>query len=832
VSSDSTTPAAKVRKKRGFLGKIRLLLLWIILLLLILLQAPVLPHIVWLGLHFEAWRRDVSLQIGSVEARLFEPIVLKNVVCAKASKTGTTTNTAIERVRLWPLWHNALPKPLSTWIGKIKADPSSPRNLSDAPLQQIELDGVTATFHFYDKATTDAPITFNDWFRSKFDSRDFNPGKICINDAVIELIHRDKQLKLEGVHITLDDLEPGAFRCHSAAVQTPWFSKTFRTLEARTTLDNSEIPRATLSKMALSPELSFDTLSLDLIGLPDGKIKVEADLTAFGGKVYAQGESIAKAQGLNMEIGGSFSTIQIASLANFFALSDAAGGVIKEGNFTFRGNPNQSDDGDLSVRVLADNFQWETRQWDSLILGLSLKEGRLDVPELVLRQGDNQLNLTGTMAIPRAGIPWWRQQFDLKVDAELRNLTNLSALLLPDFKYAAGQLFVRGAVNCTGSADGKKTQYGGQMILNGSNLTWRTAPLDVLHASLIFRGEELQIISTRFSHGADSLWATGAVNLLNPPEYRGEIRADVADLTIYNALIEPVMPVLFAGGGNFEWTGSSSASGHEGKFNIHLKDVRAMDGRATLPLNADMTGTYGKERMDFSKFALSGKTASLEANVGITPKALHLQQIKLNHGSYTALEGEALLALDLWQQWPKVTFSDLLSEDTVNKIQLKATNADLHEIAKLTGIAWPVHGVINGSIQADGTLKAFVLGGGFTISKGLIPFGAKEPAREVEAELALDKITLNIIRCTGLHEADAFTLSGPVNLNNLRAPALALKGDLRTGDKVTTVEFGGTLAHPEMKLILQPEPSAPPATPETPTTAVEAVPTTKAETGS
>lgn len=832
MSSESTPTAPqpqKVRKNRGFLGKIRLLCLWVILLGLILLQAQVFPHLVWLGLHFGAWRRDISLQMGDVEARLFEPVVLKDVVCIQTSKTGASSRVEVSRVRLWPMWHNALPKPLSTWIGKIKSDPAIPRSGSDALLQQIELDGVAATLHFYDEHTKDIPATLSDWLRGKFAATDFKPGKITVRDATLHILHHDKQLKLEGARLTLDDLEPGSFRCQNASIQTPWFSKSFRSLGARTTLENSPSVRATFSGMTLSPELRFDTLGVDLDGLADGKINISADVTAFGGKVSAQGESVAKGREMNLEIGGSFSKIQIASLSNFFTLSDATGGVIKEGNFTFRGNPRHSNDGELYVRILADNFQWETRQWDSLVLGLSLRDGRLNVPTLELRQGDNQLNLSGTLAIPRAGIPWWRQQFDLKVDAELRNLTNLSALLLPEFKYAAGQLFARGAVNCTGSADGKKPEYGGQLILSGSNLTWRTAPLDVLQAALIFRGEELQIISAQFLHGTDFLRATGVLNLLNLPDYRGEIRATVADLTVYQALLAPpIMPVPLAGGGSFEWSGKNSTAGHEGKFNIQLKEFHTLDGRATLPLDADLVGTYGKERMDFSKFALSGKTTSLTANVGITPKALHLQQIKLNHGSYTALEGEALLALDLWQQWPNVTFNDLISEETVNKIQLKANNLDIHEMAKLTGAAWPVQGVVNGSAQADGTLKAFVLGGGFTISKGLIPFGTKEPAREVEAELTLDKTALKITKCAGLHEADAFTLDGTVDLTNLRAPGLALKGEIRTGETITPVEYSGTLAQPEMKLVVRPDPVPPPTPEATTPPAVEAVPSAKA----
>ena len=135
----------------------------------------------------------------------------------------------------------------------------------------------------------------------------------------------------------------------------------------------------------------------------------------------------------------------------------------------------------------ATNFQWESRQWDSLTFGGSLMDRRLQVSKLNLHQGHNQLNLSGEMALPMPGVQWWHNEFTCDLSAKIENMTELSALLLPEFKFAAGKATIDGSIR------GRNKQFNGQLIVSGSRLTWRNAPIENLHAAVKLEGNECQI---------------------------------------------------------------------------------------------------------------------------------------------------------------------------------------------------------------------------------------------------------------------------------------------------------------------------------------------------
>jgi hypothetical protein len=62
--------------------------------------------------------------------------------------------------------------------------------------------------------------------------------------------------------------------------------------------------------------------------------------------------------------------------------------------FAFRGLPKNVREATTRVYLEATNFQWESRQWDSLVLGAELVDRRLQVHDFVLEQGHNRLTLS------------------------------------------------------------------------------------------------------------------------------------------------------------------------------------------------------------------------------------------------------------------------------------------------------------------------------------------------------------------------------------------------------------------------------------------------------
>jgi hypothetical protein len=586
-STDAGQPGPPTaRRKRGLLGKIRLGALCVILVLLTAVQAPVFPHIVGALLQFGAWRNGVSLDIGQINATPFEPIVLRDTVWTYRAESGAVTRLEIRRARAWLAWSNLFPEPVSGWIRSAATTAHfHPIGRNGLWFQELELDGLTAKLSL-PSHTADEPNESRQtrWLRSAFGRSNPRPGILTVRNADLIVERADDYFWMSGAHFTLGEIAPGTIRAQQVVWKAGSVKNVFRDVRGRTSLQDS---RATFAGLRLAPDVLVQTFAISVRDIAAGRVALSTQLAAFGGSIEAETETWIEDKQLHFDVNVPFSKINVAGLAGFLGLSDAAGGIINEGRFSFRGTPRDFTRGEATIRIAAGSFQWESRQWDSLVAGLSLFDQRLQIPELRLRQGGNQLTLKGSMALPQGGAPWWERQFDFKVDADIRNLTDLSALVMPDFKYAAGQLFVRGSVSGTGAQDGRPATFEGQLIASGNDLQWRTAPIDMLQAALLFHGRELQIITAQFFHGDDYLRGSGSISL-GDGSYSGEWRLSTRDLATYKTVLTPyLLPVPLGGGVNVTWSGKGAASKHEGNFTARLERFHLLGPGGTLPLDAE-----------------------------------------------------------------------------------------------------------------------------------------------------------------------------------------------------------------------------------------------------
>ncbi len=774
------SPGRKPRRRRGFLAKVRVLLLWLVLVLLVAVQAPVFPHVIHGILKLDAWRKGISIQVGAVEGSLFDPVVLRDSVWSYRSETGAITRIEAKRTRAWFAWSNIFPEPFSRWIRSgAEAVGFEPAGKNGIWFQRLEVSGVSAKISLpTDGEDSPEPVSWQ-WFRSS-PGEDWlrAPGTVSIRDADLTLVRGNDWVRADDVRIRLGRIEPGAVHAAQIAWDIHGSAQTFRDVRGRTTLEGS---RATFSGLALGPDVRVKSFSAGLADLATGRLSFQAELDAFGGTLATSAETTPRDRQLRVDVNGTFDGIQLAPLGRFIGRNEAAGGVLKKGGFTFRGNPRDFTRAEANVRFDADNFQWDNRQFDRLALGMSLLDQRLHIHEFKLLQGENQLVLSGAMALPQTGVPWWRRQFDFTVNADVRDLTGLAALVLPEFKFVAGQLFVRGAINGTGHAGGKPPTYGGQLILSGGGIKWRSAPLDVLNAALVLHERELQIINAQFLHGDDYLRGVGKISLAGDGAYEGIVRLSARDLAEYQTLLgPPVLPSPPGGRTVIDWQGSGKAAKHEGKFKARLAGVGILGGkgaRPTHPLDATIEGRYSGEQMQFDKFELSENGTSLTATVAVGPSAVNLRGIRLSEKGNTILEGDALLPLNLWQRWPDVDFGGLLNEDTVARVNLSAKNLDLRKASLLTGIEWPLAGMVNGTLSVDGALKSLQLGGSLSLQNARIPLNwSGSSVTETGAEFTLASTTVSLTRATGRHASGAFTLEGTLKLADPRVPVLFVTG--------------------------------------------------------
>lgn len=731
----------------------------------------------------EAWCHGGDVQIRSLEGSLFEPIVLRDSVWTYEGRNGPITRLEIGTATATLNWPNLLPRSSGAWFERLTLENVTGKLRLPLPIENTE-PAAPARFRI--------PRPHGRWLAL--------PERVAATGVDFIFESDGDYLRLTRTALTLSSVEAGTISIGEMIVQQPWLQRTFRDVQGTTAIQDGALEIAGLT---LEPGVEIVNFSTGLKDFARGQLKFTGRLAAFGGELRADVQTLPKEPKFSIDVTVPFSQIDVAKLAAFLGLSDAAGGTITAGRFSFRGPPQQFAKAHAELRFEAANFQWESRQWDSLVLGAKLLGGRIEVPEVALTQGHNRLNLSGEMLVPLPGVEWWRSEFSCDIAAKIENLTELSALLLPEFKYAAGR------ANIDGSIRGKDRQFHGQLLVSGSNLRWRSAPIEELHASVKLNGNEYQITNISLFNAGDYLRGRGVLNILGDKQYWGEMHASVQDLAKYAALLgQPLLPEPLAGGAFIDWDGEGSAQGHSGKFLARLRKVRSLGATAALlhPINADFEATYSRGGLAFSTFALSDDVSSFTARVGVLDKAVSLQDIRLTHQRDLWLEGDALLPLDLWNAWPNISFAKLLDDHTVGKLHLTAYNLRLRETAQLSGMNFPIEGTVRGSVTAEGPLGALKTGGQLTLTKARLPLGWSGAAlSEVEGAVALAGQTLRVEKFTGQHPTGDFSTSGEIDFTNLRDPALQLavtSANSRVRLFATGENEGGAVANTQLALRL------------------------------
>ena len=756
LSSPSTpdTRSQERRRARRRFRPLRLLILLFIVCVVALFVPDSFRFIARELVTFEAWRSGVTTHIGSVDGSLFEPVTLRDTVWIYESDTGPITRVEVQSARAEFNWHNLLPHSTGHVFQRLTL-----RGVNGKI--QLPLTGATAPKARRSLLRWRIPRPSGAWVTA--------PERIEAHNVDFIFQSNEDFLRLAETDFTLSSVEPGVIRAGQIVIKQPWINRTFRNVHGATAIQDAKVE---IANLGLDADVQLRNFSAELDDLARGRLNLDMQLMAFGGNIRVAAQALSEERPLVFEATGTFSQIGLAKLAPFLGFTDAAGGTIKEGKFTFRGPPQQIAKATASLRLEATNFQWDSRQWDSLVLGATLLNGRVQVPELALTQGHNRLNLSGEMPLPAPGVEWWQTEFDLNIAAKIDNLTELSALMLPEFQFAAGK------ANIDGSIRGKDQQFHGQLIVSGSDLKWHNAPIEELHAGVKLNGNEFQITNVSMFNNGDYLRGHGVVNIIGDKQYWGEFHASIEDLAKYAAILQkPIVPEPLAGGAVIDWSGEGSAKGHSGQFSARLRKLRSLGATAALlhPINADFEGNYAPGMMQFSRFMLSDDDSSFTAKVDIGNKALSLQGIRLANKQALWLEGDAVLPLDVWNAWPNTSLATLLVDQTPSKVNLTAYNLQLRDAVLLTGMKFPIEGMVRGNLVAEGPLGALKTSGKLTLSKAQIPIGwSGYLLTVVEGAASLDAQTLQISSFTGKHPTGDFSASGQVDFTNLRDPNLKL----------------------------------------------------------
>lgn len=718
----------------------------------VILACAMTPQIFRFGIRhaaiFLAQSKGINLSIGKVDGSIFEPVLFYRMKISALSAAGTRSDIEIARMDVRFSWASLLFRHGAGF------------------LPVVAIDGLNGRFVFQpETGGAQASVSARSGTRLHWPER-LIPSKIDATRVNLAFELQDAFVRLENLRCSANNVEPGILQIDKVIIAQPWLEKTFSSVNGTTSLQNSQL---SIANVSLQNGIEIAGASSDLAEMSRGRLKINFDLAAFDGAIRGEIKKTANDPHSLLEANGDFAQISVPALAVFFEFSGEAGGVIKEGKFTFSGSPRNLEKATLSVRLEATGFRLGKRQWDSLIAGATMVDRHVQIRELQLKQAHNALNLKGEMSLPAPGAEWWQSDFAFDLAAKIDNLTELSALLGPGFEYTAGKITIDGSIKCAHQS------FDGALAVSGSNLSYRGAPLDTLRASIKLAGNELQVASLEFSGKNDFLRGKGVVNILGPDKrYWGELKASLSDLSRYSALLQkPIVPEPPAGGLTVEWSGDGVSKAHSGAFHAQLKKFRliSVTEPKAHPLNADMEATYSPGNIFFSKFVLWDNETSFSAKVTAAPKTLNLQSIRLQQRDALWLEGDALLPFNVWSAWQNASWATLLDFDAPCKVNLIAKNLDLRATALLSGREPPVKGELQMNLNADGTLNNIKTSGKIQLKKCRLSVGDGEPdGIGADADLSLDGQDLDIERLRARFNGLEYEARGKIHFKNPRDP--------------------------------------------------------------
>jgi hypothetical protein len=695
--------------------------------LVVSLSALSVPQIfragVWLLLHEEALRQGGRLRLTVTEGSLWEPIVMKGIQLSVPTQGGGRIRLQAERCQV-----EGTLRPLLNGGGSWRF------------LEKVQVFGGILDWDLGGVPVEGSSLEIDRW---PMEGLNFGgvlklplPVTLDLNLNNVRIRSKNWSLNAEGLGTLVSEVAPGTLKVSKLEVSVGHWKKVFAAVSGKTALQGDTLK---VGEITLMDGFQLESLSASPSkNEGGGLLDLEMEMKTFGGDLRLVAQVGAPSSEIPLEASGTFANLGVAPLAAFLNFTEAAGGMLVAGKFSFRGQPANPARATASLRIEARNFQWESRQWDELVVGATLLDRRIQIPEFVLKQGQNQLQLNGDMQWPGEDAPWWRSDFGVNLTARVENLTELSALLLPEFKYVAGGLTVDGAVRSQGGV------LGGALIVSGANMTWRSAPVEELHAAVKLQGSEVQVLNVEAAQGSDWVRGKGTLMVGQPWSYKGELHGNIRDLGKYATMLQPPVDLdPYAGGVELEWSGKGGSQGNEGRIHARFSQLRPFRPHVGWkhPVSGEIDGTYRNSWIELGSLDLTDGQVRLRTGMKVGPEGVELHKLTVQHGERTSLEGDALIPKEWVDQWSEVSLSGLLKSTAPFACNLSARGLDLALVGRLPGVPIGLEGILDGQWQMKGTLGDLSGSGNLSLRKGAVALDSGSYG-SIEADLSWESHAL------------------------------------------------------------------------------------------
>ncbi len=707
------------------------------------------------GLRWRAAQQGMEIEVAGAEGGLFDSIQLYGLRCSGGRSPGWSA----ARVDLEFGWR-------VPWIQK-------PRPW----LRQVCIEGLTGVADL--NPVPSAPETRAPSRPAQFAGEWMNRGRAwltrhfdalaakCVPAAIqarahdFALIRHSHRLGVERLLLTAPSDAAGCVIAREVTIDGPKLTSRLAAISGTTQWKDGEF---LLSGLDLGNGVRVTNASLSGAHLDRGRLDVDAELTALGGVARGQGSINFANPGLALEVAGSLENMPVAPLATLLGVSGRADGKVEQANFTFRGDPEDWPAAEMWLAGHATDFRWGRRRWESLEVRGIVVHRRVQVYELELRQSRNQLSFNGECPLPpspsaegdgNAGTPWWQAGFSFNVDARLEDLRSFAQLAGEQLPPLAGRMSVNGKLSARPGVPG----IDGYLNVEGSAMSIRGVPLDYLHTTLVFKGEEVQAPDLQATRGGDYLAGKGSLRIIGTPRYRyqAELRGSIKDLSIYAPAYQdlPVSPRPVEGAVSFDWSGDGAPGVDSGAFKVSMEHFFTQAGPFTLPRPIDLSaeGTYSPESVSFRQFVLRQKDGSKTLDV-----------VKME-GALPWTHDPQALAKGHW-----------IEPGRAMAVRIICTDAPLDLLAAAAPHALQVSaGQVTGWVDASGLPRTPKLDGVAQVKGATFRWenGGPEIA-DLDASMRLTDSVVNVDQAKGAMGAGKFEAEGKIDLHDTENPGVDL----------------------------------------------------------
>ena len=633
--------------------------------------APVLvPVGIRLWLQWAARQEGLSAEIGKVEAPFLHEVTIASLRLKSAPGSSREISVDAQSIRAD-----------LNFRGQFFAH-------SSAFLRSIEVDRLTSKIH------TAAPANP----KSKLDWRQFSrvlPGNFRIGYGDFDVSTGATEISFRGVALSASAVESGKFFAQRLSVSSPVLRQTFLDLRGATSWEGE---RLTIAAIPLVRGLDLEALTLDLSRVGRGRIAFDVQLDAYGGTLRAsfQGREREK---FEFDVAGSAANISLAQVSKAIGFLEPVSGTVRASKFTFRGNPGEFLDATASVWMELSDFAWRARRADSMMLGATYYNRRLEVDQLYVRQSENALTINGELLWPKQR-DWTQLPFRGQVNGTIPDLDSFSQLFgarIGDFT---------GALIAQGDLDSRAPQAHGRLKIEGKDVKFRGVTVGSLGASLQLKGREITLENLDARHAEDFLRGSGSIELAAPYHFAGRLTGAINDLETYASLLPRAMRgAKIAGGATFDWQGDGTLAAHSGTVQLFAHGLQLPVAPLRMPLDVTLEGSYSPQDIFFRNFQLASERLSLGGFLMLGRNFTELQALRLTLDGMPRASGTVFLPLGM-NQW-RTSGSWLSAFDEAQKfdVDLAIDHLDLAAFAAALGEKAAAGGVLTGKLAAFGPLR-------------------------------------------------------------------------------------------------------------------------------